>query len=71
MHFRHLRYSLKLLWDLEKKVLPISFSSEPGAFHGKSAYKKENETHAYGGASSSASTVAGNNPSWRPPSYRY
>ncbi|XP_015867039.3 uncharacterized protein LOC107404589 isoform X2 [Ziziphus jujuba] len=44
-------------------------STELGAFHGKSAYKKENGTHAYVGASSSASTVAGNNPSRRPPSY--
>ncbi|KAF3451137.1 hypothetical protein FNV43_RR07227 [Rhamnella rubrinervis] len=44
-------------------------SNESGAFHGKSAYKKENGTYAYAGSSLSASAVAGNNPSRRPPSY--
>lgn len=47
---------------------PNQFSSnESGAFHGKSAYKKENGTHAYAGSSTSAYAVAGNSTSRRLP----
>ncbi|PON41739.1 GBF-interacting protein [Parasponia andersonii] len=49
---------------------PNQFSfNEAGAFYGKSAYKKENGTHANAGFSSSASGLTGNNPSRRPSSY--
>lgn len=36
-------------------------SNELGVSHGKPAYMKENGTHTYGGSSSSASSMAGNN----------
>ncbi|XP_041025705.1 uncharacterized protein LOC121266066 isoform X3 [Juglans microcarpa x Juglans regia] len=44
-------------------------STESGSLHGKPAYKKENGTHAYAGSSPSASSMAGNNMSRRPPLY--
>lgn len=68
--FRSLTLFEILVGTLRNIVLTISFLSESGAFHAKSAYKKENGTHAYVGSSSSASAVAGNNLSRRPPSYR-
>ncbi|KAG2689090.1 hypothetical protein I3843_09G122800 [Carya illinoinensis] len=43
--------------------------TESGSLHGKPAYKKENGTHAYAGSSPSASSMAGNNMSRRPPLY--
>ncbi|XP_062095388.1 uncharacterized protein LOC133801231 isoform X2 [Humulus lupulus] len=44
-------------------------SNDSGAYHGKSAYKKENGSHGYLGSSSSAPGLTGNNTSRRPPSY--
>ncbi|CAL1400696.1 unnamed protein product [Linum trigynum] len=40
-------------------------STDSGALHGKSAYRKENGAHAYAGSTSYASATAGNNSGWR------
>ncbi|CAK9146288.1 unnamed protein product [Ilex paraguariensis] len=46
--------------------LLVTFLSEPGAIHGKPAYKKENGTNFFTSSPSSASGMAGNNPNRRP-----